>query len=311
MGDSAASQVKDALQTLASPEKAKASAWFFKTGPGQYGAGDRFIGVTVPQQRLVARQFRDLPLGEVQRLLQSPIHEHRLTALFILVDQYRRATKISPRPRLHDPVGQASLTKRGNPPFAKGRLGGILAGSTRRVEPREIVECYLRNLDQINNWDLVDSSAPYILGDWLVCHPELVEGSQRFFGLGPQNDEQMADTILLTLAKSTNVWRRRIAMLTCGGMIRVGQFDDALAIAEILVHDPHDLIQKAVGWMLREIGNRDHAVELKFLNQYAATMPRTMLRYAIEKFPSNLRTDFLKRATNYRVTRKKSGENNF
>ncbi len=283
-----AAEVILALKKLASPEKAKASAWYFKTAPGEYGAGDRFIGVTVPEQRKVAKQFRNLPLSEVEKLLQSPIHEYRLTALFILVGQYQKGSR----------------------EYEK------FLDSTRRVESRKVVECYLRNLDRVNNWDLVDSSAPYILGDWLM-NAGLSSSTGRSTGSGihapgfPMSIPPSADRLendkqktgytqtgkpvisLPSLAKSKNVWHRRIAMLTCGGFIRVGQFDDALKIAEILVHDSHDLIQKAVGWMLREIGERDRSAELPFLDRYAATMPRTMLRYAIEKFSATDRQHYL------------------
>ena len=228
-----ANNVKAALERVSSPEKAKASAWFFKTKAGEYGAGDQFIGVTVPEQRKIAKQFKQLALPEISNLLQSPIHEHRLTGLFILAGQYQAGDE-----------------------GAK----------------REVVDCYVKNLDCINNWDLVDSSASYIYGDWLKTRSK---------------------TRLPSLAKSKNVWHRRIAMISCGAFIRDGDFAEALKIAKILVHDSHDLIQKAVGWMLREIGNRDRSTELAFLDQYAATMPRTMLRYAIEKFPAPLRTHYL------------------
>ena len=190
--------------------------------------------MTVPEQRRVAKRYKTLPLVEVEKLLNSPIHEHRLTALFILVSQYK-------------------------------------AGDEKAK--KAIVDCYLKNLDRINNWDLVDSSAPYILGDWFLTRPT---------------------SPLYHFAKSDNIWHRRIAVLTTFGFIAQKEFSDALSIAEILVFDPHDLIQKAVGWMLREIGNRKKDQEVQFLNQYAATMPRTMLRYALEKFPEKERQKYLK-----------------
>lgn len=240
-----AADVTEALQAHASPERAKASAWFFKTGPGQYGAGDQFLGVSVPQQRKVAKQFRELPLSEIEKLLQSPIHEHRLTALFILVGQYQKAGKRQ-------------------------------AVSSKQVGPtkQEIASFYHKHRQWVNSWDLVDSSAPYILGDYLLTH---------------------SPNVLFRLARSRSVWDRRIAMLAAGAFIKAGQFEVPLQVATLLVNDPHDLIQKAVGWMLREIGNCDRATELAFLDKHAATMPRTALRYAIEKFPAELRRQYLSR----------------
>ena len=215
------SVIKD-LKRKGTAKRAKASAWFFKTGEGQYGAGDQFIGITVPEQRRLAKKYRDLTLPEIEGMLKSKIHEHRLTALFILVGQYQKAK-----------------------------------------EKKPLVAFYLKNLKFVNNWDLVDSSAPYILGDYLL----------------DKNKDQ-----LYTLAKSKDLWERRVAMIACGGFIRKNKFEDALKIAEILKDDKEDLIQKAVGWMLREVGNRDLKVEEKFLDKHYQMMPRTMLRYAIEKF---------------------------
>ncbi len=254
--------VRAALAALGSPKKARSLAWFFKTGPGEYGEGDEFLGVTVPEQRKVARQFRDLPLTEIAKLLASKIHEHRLTALLVLVDQFERAMKDQ------------------------------LLGRTLRVEPRTIVEFYLEHLERVNNWDLVDSSAPQILGAWLVRREHL--GS-----VGPRGrllrGEGVASNraILYKLARSKSLWDRRIAIISTAAFIKHHDFDDMLKIAEMLVHDPHDLIHKAVGWMLREVGKRDQRVEEQFLDRYAATMPRTMLRYAIEKFPHDSRTYYM------------------
>lgn len=219
-----AQSIQTALQKLSSPAKAKSSAWFFKTEKGEYGHGDRFIGVTVPDQRKVARQFRDLPLRETLTLLKSPIHEHRLTALFILVGAYSRAD-----------------------PETKG----------------QIVSTYLAHRKYVNNWDLVDSSAPHILGDWLLTHPR---------------------SMLYKLVRSKDVWDRRIAMIATQALIRAGEFRDTLKIAEIVLDDPHDLIHKATGWMLREVGSRDKTPLVAFLKKHACHMPRTMLRYAMEKF---------------------------
>lgn len=234
-----AQHVKLALKELSSTEKAQSSARFFKTAPGQYGEGDQFIGVTVPEQRKIARRFRNLALIELSKLLKSPIHEERLTALLILVDQFEQAMK-QDRPTLQ----------------------------------KQIVEFYLQHRAHINNWDLVDSSAASILGAWLL-HQEQKE-------------------ILFKFARSSDLWEKRIAMIATYALIKAGEFEDALLIAEILVYDSHDLIQKAVGWMLREVGNRNRNLEELFLERFAATMPRTMLRYAIEKFPPDQRQAYLK-----------------
>ena len=223
------------LRKLATAEKAKASAWFFKTGPGQYGEGDQFIGVTVPEQRKIAKQFKDLPLLEVENLLRSPIHEERLVALVILVSQFQKA----------DPKTQ-----------------------------KEIYNFYLANTNYVNNWDLVDSSAGYIVGTYLLDKPR---------------------DILYELAKSNNLWERRIAMVATFAFITNGDPKDALKVAKILLNDRHDLIQKTVGWMLREVGKRCGESHLThFLDQHAAAMPRTALRYAIEHFPPEERQKYLK-----------------
>lgn len=231
--------VQEALAALASPERAKGSAWFFKTGPGQYGEGDRFIGVSVPEQRKIAKQFRALPLPEVATLLASPVHEHRLCALLILVLQYQTAKN---------------------------------AGEPERP----IVDFYLEHLDHVNNWDLVDSSAPYILGDWIARHP----GDAK---------------VLTMLADSEELWRERVAMVATAALIRVGRFDATLTLAERFLVHPHDLMHKATGWMLREVGKQDEATLRRFLDAHAEVMPRTMLRYAIERLPDKDRTIYLKR----------------
>lgn len=221
------------LQALHNPTKAKVLAGFFKTGPGEYGEGDIFLGITVPQQRTVAKKYQDLPFPHIQELLQSPIHEFRFTALIILVNQYEKAD---------------NKTK------------------------KKIIQFYNKNLKYINNWDLVDTSAPYILGDYY---------------------RDKDTSLLYRLARSNNVWKKRVAIISTYGFIRRNQFRDTLALAEILLHDTYDLIQKAVGWMLREVGNRDLKIELEFLNKHAASMPRTTLRYAIEKLDPKTRQHYL------------------
>jgi 3-methyladenine DNA glycosylase AlkD len=206
---------------------------FFKCAPGQYGAGDRFLGIRVPILRKLAATYQALPLPEVSRLLKSRWHEERLLALLILVRQYRRAT----------PAARAAIHR-----------------------------FYMRHRRGINSWDLVDCSAEHIVG------AHLRDGKRRR---------------LLSLARSAVVWDRRIAIIATFYFVKRGDFDDTLRIALMLRDDPHDLIHKAVGWMLREVGKRSRAVEEAFLRQHAAQMPRTMLRYAIEHFPERLRRRYL------------------
>ncbi len=234
-GNMDAQQVKAALQEKASPKKAKASAWFFKTGPGQYGEGDQFIGVTVPEQHLIAKTFRDLPLPDSIQLLRSPIHEHRLTGLFILVDQYRR--------------GDAIIKK-------------------------EIASIYHKNRANINNWDLVDSSAPYILGDYLKNH---------------------SPNVLIRFASSKSLWDRRIAIISTFAWVKDGDLEPTLKIAEMLLQDRVDLIHKAVGWALREVGKKDEAALHTFLKTHLKSIPRTTLRYAIERLSPEDRQIYMRR----------------
>jgi 3-methyladenine DNA glycosylase AlkD len=227
--------LKTELQALADPEKAVLLARFFKTGKGQYGEGDIFLGIVVPKQRTVARKYAALSLRDIRRLLASKIHEHRLVALLILVDKY----------------GEAN---------GEGK--------------QEIVDFYLGHTKHINNWDLVDLSAPRILGDFL-------------------SDKDR--TVLYRLARSKNLWERRISILSTLAFIRRNDFVDTLRIAESLLEDDHDLIHKAVGWMLREVGKKDLKTEEDFLRRHYRRMPRTMLRYAIERFEEEKRRFFLGR----------------
>ena len=218
-------------------DKARILAGFFKTGKGEYGEGDVFLGITVPLQRGVAKRFKEIKLDQLSVLLKNPIHECRLTALEILVMQYEDA-----------------------------------------VKGEDVVNFYLKNTRHINNWDLVDLSAQYILGDWLLnCGPKAKPDRK----------------ILYKLVKSKNIWERRIAIISTFAFIRAGKFEDTFKLAKILMRDEHDLIHKAVGWMLREVGKRDEKVLVKFLNEHAVQMPRTMLRYAIEKFSLEKRKKYL------------------
>ncbi|HOA35897.1 MAG TPA: DNA alkylation repair protein [Bacillota bacterium] len=228
--------IKKELARLADPEKAKHSQRFFQAFPGGYGEGDRFLGLTVPLQRKVAgRYYREITLDELEALLRDPFHECRLTALYMMRLRFERARTAA--------------------------------------EKEAIVELFLRNLDCINNWDLVDSSAPYILGPYLA--------------------ESKSD-LLCKLASSGELWKQRIAMMATFYFIRQGRYRETLCLAEKYLDHPHDLIHKATGWMLREIGNRDQDAEIAFLKKHYRQMPRTMLRYAIEKFDPPLREQFLK-----------------
>lgn len=227
--------LKKDLQNLANPEKAIALARFFKTGKGQYGEGDLFLGIMVPQQRQIAKKYADLKPKDIASLLASKIHEHRLIALFILVSQYQKADE-----------------------KAKKRIANF----------------YLAHTACINNWDLVDLSAPHILGDHLL---------------------EQDTSVLYRLAESSSLWRRRIAIISTFMFIRTGRYKEALEISEMLLNDNHDLIHKAVGWMLREIGKRDLKIEEAFLEKHAHSMPRTMLRYAIERFDQKRRSYWMNR----------------
>ena len=231
-----AADVRKELKSMAEPEKAAILQRFFKTGPSQYGEGDIIIGVMVPQSRQVAKKFNQLPLGEVRTLLYSRVHEERLVALLILAWRYSSAS------------------------------------SSREKE--EIVKFYLDHIKRVNNWDLVDLSAPNILGAHLVDR----DGRRR---------------LLYRLAGSENVWERRIAIVATHHFIRNGDFSDTLKIAEMLLQDRHDLIHKAVGWMLREVGKRDAAAEKEFLEKHCSVMPRTMLRYAIERLSERKRRRYM------------------
>lgn len=222
-----------ALKQRANPARVESLEHFFKTEKGGYGEGDQFLSVMVPDSRHIAKQFNTLPINEVEKLLTSPLHEARLTALFILIHQYEK-------------------------------------GSSAQKE--QVFRCYLNNLKAVNNWDLVDASASKIVGAHLL-------------------DKEF--NLLRELARSDNLWRRRIAMVATHAFIRQRKFDAPLEIAETLLFDSHDLIHKAVGWMLREIGHRDEQVLRDFLDRWASTMPRTALRYAIERFEPAVRKQYL------------------
>jgi 3-methyladenine DNA glycosylase AlkD len=228
-----AQKIQQRLRRFATKEKAAVLQRFFKTGPGQYGEGDKFLGVVVPDIRQVVKEYRDSPLAEVVKLMRSPWHEERVCALLILVDKFEQSDE--------------ALRKR-------------------------IYSLYLENTRYINNWDLVDLSAPKIVGPYL-------DGGSR--------------ALLYRLVRSKSLWERRIAILATFPYIRKGDFADALSISEKLLADDEDLMHKAVGWMLREVGKKDVTVLEGFLKKHHRKMPRTAFRYAIERFPEAKRKKYL------------------
>lgn len=229
-------QIIEALKDKAVPEKASFLPGFFKAFPGGYGEDDQFLGVIVPDQRKISKQFfKEISLEELSNLIQNPFHEVRLTGLLALVYRYEKTKSDSER--------------------------------------AELVDFYFSHLDFVDNWDLVDSSCHQILG--------------HFFW-------KKEKSVFYELADSGQLWRQRVAMVSSYFWIKKADFTDGLALAEKLKNHPHDLMHKAVGWMLREIGNRDFDVEFEFLKKHYRTLPRTALRYAIEKFPEELRQNFLK-----------------
>jgi 3-methyladenine DNA glycosylase AlkD len=224
------------FKDLKNPKKASDLQRFFKTAPGQYGHGDLFLGIVVPLQRDLVKRFWDsLTLKETEKLLHSKYHEHRLTALLILVKKYQK--------------GDSLLRQ-------------------------QIFDLYLKNTRYINNWDLVDLSAPNIVGTHLLDKPR---------------------SILKTLARSDSLWQRRISLLACFPFIKNNDFADLLALSKILITDSHDLIHKALGWMLREMGKVDQPSLIIYLDQYATKLPRTALRYSLEKLPQTQRQYYLKK----------------
>jgi len=229
-----AMEIQARLRALGNTEKAKILSGYFKTGPGEYGEGDAFLGIQVPVLRKVAREHQDLSLKEAEKLLHSRIHEERLVALLILIHLFSKGTEIL---------------------------------------REEVYALYLKSTGLINNWDLVDLSAPQIVGAYL-----------RDRGKGP----------LCRLAKSTSLWERRIAILATFHFIKENRFEETLRISKMLLTDQEDLIHKAAGWMLREVGKRHVATLKAFLSEHYREMPRTMLRYAIERFPEPTRKKYLR-----------------
>lgn len=229
-----AEDVEAELNKHENPSDAAFLQRFFKTGEGQYGAGDTFIGLRVPQTRKIAAQFKTLDLPEIEKLLESPIHEHRLCALIIMVLQTKRANE---------------------------------------AHKKALYDLYLKRTDRINNWDLVDASCRDVVGGYL---------------------ENKSRVPLYKLARSKNIWERRIAMVSTWQFIRASDLLDTFKIAEMLLGDKHDLIHKAVGWMLREAGKKDEAVLKIFLDQHATKMPRTALRYSLERIHPNDKAHYMR-----------------
>ena len=223
------------IRKVKDPARAKSSLWFFKTGKGEYGEGDKFLGLKMGEQRIIAKQFIDLELNELVPLLKSEWHEERMVAFLILTYKYPKAD-------------------------AK--------------EQKKIYNFYIKHRRAANNWDLIDVTVPRVIGAYL---------KDRDKG------------VLYKYALSNNLWERRIAVLATFPLIPLSRFDDSLKIAKILLNDEHDLIHKAVGWMLREIGKRNQVVLENFLKKHYKNMPRTMLRYAIERLEEPLRLKYLKK----------------
>lgn len=226
--------IREAVRALADPVQAKHALRFFKTGPGEYGEGDRFLGLRMPQIRALVKEYGVLPLSTIKPLLKSPWHEERMLALLLMVYRYQRVEE---------------------------------------DEQEALYQLYLNSTDHINGWDLIDVTCRHIVGAWLYTRSRKP---------------------LYELARSDSLWERRIAMLATFYFIANNDFDDALKLAKILLRDEHDLMHKAVGWMLREIGKRDRKREEAFLLKHYQKMPRTMLRYAIEHFPERRRMAYLK-----------------
>ncbi len=230
-----AKDIQKELESYSTQEKKEFLPYFFKTGKGQYGEGDRFIGVVVPDTRKVAKKYKDIPFSEVTKLLESEYHECRLCALLILVERFKKA---------------------------------------KETERKEICDYYLSKTRYINNWDLVDLSAKDIVGEYLVDKDR---------------------SVLYILAESTLLWDQRISILATFAFIRRGDLDDIFALSEKLLCHKHDLMHKAIGWMLREAGKKDKDKLCSFLDRFHKEMPRTMLRYSIEKFQPEERAHYMKK----------------
>lgn len=223
-------KLKNNLKRKSDADRSQNLSRFFKTGKGEYGEGDKFLGITVPEIRKITKKYKELDIEDILKLLESSYHEERMTALIIMTLRYPK-------------------------------------------EKDTFYNLYINNTKYINNWDLIDTTCPRIIGDYLLDKPR---------------------DILYEFANSNDLWKKRIAIISTLTFIRNNEYEDTMKISEILLNDSHDLMHKAVGWMLREVGNRSKSTEVKFLNKYYKIMPRTMLRYAIEKFPEVERKKYLK-----------------
>jgi 3-methyladenine DNA glycosylase AlkD len=232
-----AKDVERELNALENPADAEFLQRFFKTGSGQYGEGDVFIGLRVPQTRVITKKYRELPLPEIEKLLDSPIHEHRLAAVIIMTERAKRA---------------------------------------QEEEKKGLYDLYLRRVDRMNNWDIIDISCGHVVGGYLLDKPR---------------------DILYKLARSKVMWERRVAIISTSRFIAQGDLDDTFKLAELLLGDNDDLIHKASGWMLREAGKKDEVRLKDFLDQHAATMPRTMLRYSLEKLHPTDKAHYMRMKT--------------
>jgi len=246
-------QLEQAIKKHANPLKAVFLQRYFKTGKGEYAEGDKFLGLTVPQSRKIAHEFRDLDLKSLTKFMTHKVHEYRFIALEILVAKYEHAEKLN----------------------AKNKNSRKKEIQDSEKIQRDIFKFYLQNRKYINNWDLVDTSAEYIVGAYLKDRPK---------------------ELLYKLATSKSVWDRRIAIISTFHYIKNGDHYETLKIAQMLLKDSHDLIHKAVGWMLREVGKKSEKTLVQFLDKHSKVMPRTMLRYAIERFPAELRHIYLDRS---------------
>ena len=227
-------ELKETLRSIASPERAEVTRSFFKMGPGEYSEGDQFLGIRIPDLRSLVKNANAVTLRQAVTLLHSEWHEERFMGILLMENRFERA-------------GEESLQE-------------------------EIVKAYLANTRWVNNWDLVDASAPSILGAWLLTRKR---------------------SVLSELVRSENLWERRIAIVSTLTLIRAGEFSDTLRLTERLLSDSEDLMHKACGWMLREVGKKDRNILISFLGKHASGMPRTMLRYAIERFPQQERQAWL------------------
>jgi len=258
------SQLLKETKSLANPIRAKNLSWFFKTGKGDYAEGDKFLGLTVPISRTIAKKYTSLVWPELTKLIQSKYHEERLIALLILIEKFSQTIK---------PISQERSLKN----LSKGESFRRLISS----EQTKIYKFYLGHTKWINNWDLVDLSAPKIVGAYLFSQSQNRKPSDKY-------------PVLFKLVKSKNLWERRIAIVTTIYFIKQHEYQPTLDLAEILLKDKHNLIHKSVGWMLREVGKESITSLTTFIKKHYKAMPRTMLRYAIEKFPEEIRQAYLR-----------------